>query len=191
MMSSRWALWLVTWLSRGVMASSLRSRMRSRGGTSVFLKSNSSYSLVMICCRQREREMRSEVGGDARVKSKLGSKMFIFVHEVNCESLTQWLLYVTVCESLSVHFILFISSVHGGQTNFLVRHMMHTNWKRHHGERSSCETVDTVFWTSQPAKWLVSLSEFDPFDPVTFGKSRRAAVHLYVKVPHCRFNIKI
>jgi len=32
------------------MASSLLSKIRRRGGTSVFLKSNSSYSFVMICC---------------------------------------------------------------------------------------------------------------------------------------------
>lgn len=37
------------------MASSDRSRMRSRGGTSVRRKSNSSYSFVITCCGERER----------------------------------------------------------------------------------------------------------------------------------------
>lgn len=35
------------------MASSDRSRMRSRGGTSVRRKSNSSYSFVITCCAEK------------------------------------------------------------------------------------------------------------------------------------------
>lgn len=43
-----------TWFRSGVMASSERSRIRSKGGTSVRRKSNSSYSLVITCCWEKE-----------------------------------------------------------------------------------------------------------------------------------------
>lgn len=54
---------LATWLSSGVMASSLRSRMSSSGGTSVLLKSNSSYSCVMTCYGENERSAEAGIKG--------------------------------------------------------------------------------------------------------------------------------
>ena len=47
---------------------------------------------------------------------------------------------------------------------------------RHQCERSFCKTVDQIFWcTTTPTNWIVSLLLFEPFGPITFGKSRRAA----------------
>lgn len=42
-------------------------------------------------------------------------------------------------------------------------------------ERDVYKSVDKVFWTSQPEKWLVSLWGFDPFGLITSLKSWRAA----------------
>lgn len=41
--------WRVTWFSSGVTGSSRRSTIKSTGGTSVFLKSNSAASRVITC----------------------------------------------------------------------------------------------------------------------------------------------
>lgn len=42
--------------------------------------------------------------------------------------------------------------------------------------RSSCKMEDTCFWSvTNSVNWLVLQTEFDPFGPVTFGKSSRAA----------------
>lgn len=51
-----------------------------------------------------------------------------------------------------------------------------------HEKRGGCKTVDTFFFerhnliytvnVHNPGGWLISLSEFDPFGLITFGKSR-------------------
>lgn len=45
-----------TWLRRGVTASSRRSRISRRGGTSLCLKSNSDTSREITCCNQQSRQ---------------------------------------------------------------------------------------------------------------------------------------
>lgn len=67
----------------------------------------------------------------------------------------------------------------GGYTVCLQRYVTHWDPKRLFPPlvyRSSCKMEDTCFWSvTNSVNWLVLQTEFDPFGPVTFGKSSRAA----------------